>query len=298
MKFFKNSIIIAAILFCCVGCGMTKVDKGYEGAKINILGSDKGDIEILSTGYQFYNTFKYDVIKNPLFIQEYVWTASRDEGSETDESITFQSSNSLEFTADVGISFNMKEGQTGKIYEKYHKTVEQLIDTNLRNSVRDAFNRMGSKRDAEQIYGSGKGDFILEIEKDVREYWKDYLKINKIYLIGSLNPPKQVKEAIAKKIEATQKAAQRRNEVEQSRAEADKKIEEARGSSESKKLEANAEAYQILKKAESEAKGIELINKQLSNSPYYVEYIKAQKWDGKLPGFVGGSTPVPMINIK
>lgn len=297
MKSIMRFTICLTMCLFCVGCGMTKIDKGYEGAKINKLGSDKGEIEILKTGFQFYNPIKYDVIENPLFVQEYVWTASRDEGSETDESITFQSSNSLEFKADVGISFCMKEGKTGILYEKYHKTIQQMIDTNLRNSVRDAFNRMASERDAEQIYGSGKTDFIKDVEKDVKVFWSDYLDIKKIYLIGSLNPPIQVQAAIAKKIEATQKAAQRRNEVEQSRAEADKKIEEARGAAESAKLAADAKAYKILTEAEAEAKGIRLINEQLSKSHDYVEYIKAQKWDGKLPGFVGGNSPVPMINL-
>ena len=297
MKKFIQVIILLSIMMVC-GFGCTKIDKGYEGAKINTLGTDKGGVKILETGRVFYNPLKYDVITNPLFIQEYVWTASSDEGSETDESITFQSSNSLEFRADVGISFCMKKGQTGILYENYHKTVKQMIDTNLRNSVRDAFNRLGSKRDAEAIYGSGKAEFIKSIEQDVREFWKESLDIKKVYLIGSLNPPEQVKNAIAKKIEATQKAAQRRNEVEQSKAEADKKIEEARGAAESAKLAADARAYQISTEAQAEAKGIELINTQLSKSKDYVEYVKAQKWDGKLPGFVGGNSPVPMINVK
>lgn len=297
-KFMVSIILCVALGFGTFGCGVQKIDQGYEGAKINVLGSDKGEIEILGQGWNFYNSFKYDIIQNPTFVQEYVWTKSPEEGSETDESITFQSSNSLAFNADVGISFNMIPGKTGEIYKKYHKTVKQLIDTNLRNTVRDAFNRMASMRDAENIYGFGKTKFISDVEKDVRDFWAEYLDIKKIYLIGKLEPPPQVMEAIAKKIEATQKAAQRRNEVEQSKAEADKAIEEARGVAESKKIAADAKAYQILKEAEAEAKSIELVNKQLAKSPDYVEYVKAQRWDGKLPGFVGGNTPIPMINMK
>lgn len=290
--------LCASLIVSGYGCGVQKIDQGYEGAKINVLGSDKGEIEILGQGWQIYNSFKYDIVQNPTFVQEYVWTANNEEGSYGDESITFQSSNSLPFTADVGISFNMIPGKTGEIYKKYHKNVKEMIDSNLRNSVRDAFNREASLRSAENIYGKGKTIFIADVEKDVRDFWKDYLDIKKIYIIGKLEPPEQVRVAIAKKIEATQKAQQRRNEVEQSKAEADKKIEEARGQAESAKIAADAKAYKILTEAKAEAKSIELVNKQLSRSPEYVEYVKANKWDGKLPGFIGGQSPIPMINVK
>ena len=296
-KFFGVLGMCVVMATSTTGC-IEKIDKGYEAAQINTLGSDKGDVKILGTGWKFYNSFKYDLIQNPTFVQEYVWTASKEEGSKNNESITFQSSNSLAFTADVGISFSVREGRSGAIYEKYHKSVDEMVDTNLRNTVRDAFNRMASSRDAEAIYGSGKVSFINDVYKDVREYWEEDLDIKKIYLIGKLDPPEQVKKAINKKIEATQKAAQRRNEVEQSRAEADKKIEEARGNSESVKIAADGKAYEILKEAEAKAKSIELVNKQLGRSPLYIEYLKALRWDGKLPYYMGGDAPLPMINIK
>lgn len=284
------------LLMVVTGCG--KIDKGYEGALINTIGTDKGEIEVLDTGWQMYNTFKYDIITNPTFVQEYAWTATAEEGSENDESITFQSSNSLAFTADIGISFHIVKGATGKLYEKYHKTIKQLIDTNLRNTVRDAFNRMASQRDAESIYGKGKTEFIKAVENDVRQFWAGYLDIKKIYLLGRLDPPDQVKLAISKKIEATQKAHTRQNEVAEATAAANKEIETAKGKARSLELAADAVAYKITKEATAKAGAILLINKQLSKSPAYIEYIKAKNWDGKLPIYMAGDAPVPFINIK
>jgi regulator of protease activity HflC (stomatin/prohibitin superfamily) len=278
--------------------GCTKIDKGYEGAKINTLGSDQGEIQPLGTGWHFYNPLKYDIVVNPTYVQEYVWTKSIEEGSLTDESITFQSSNSLAFNADVGISIALIPGKSGVLYEKYHKTVDDVIKTNFRNTVRDSFNRVASSRDEENIYGSGKSDFVEEVEERVRGYWKDYFEIRKVYLIGKLDPPLQIQEAISKKIEATQMAEQRRNEVEQSKAEANKKIEEARGVAESQRLEADAKAYKILTEATAEAKSISLVNEQLAKSPQYIEYIKARQWDGALPRFMGGKEPVPFLKVE
>lgn len=285
------------IMTMTTGC-MTKVDKGYEGAKINTIGTDKGGIEILTTGRHFYNPIKYDVIQNPVFRQEYVWTSSKDEGSKNDESITFQSSNSLKFTANVGISFSLIPNKSGELYEKYHKTLKDMIDSNIRNSVRDAFNRAASERDAEDIYGKGKNKFIADVTDEVTRYWENYFIIHKIYLVGPLDPPDQIRTAINKKIEAIQKAQQRENEVAESRAAANKKIEIARGDAESRKLDADAAAYEIERMAKAEAKAIRLVNDQLGGSPLYIELERVKAWDGKYPTYVGGGLPMMMKEIK
>lgn len=291
MKSFKVWFLFLVIMMAFMA-GCTKIDQGYEGAKINTLGSDKGEIEILGTGWHFFNALKYDVKENPTFVKDYIWTAALEEGSPTNESITFQSSNSLAFTADVGVSLSLIPGKSGELYRKYHKTVEEIIKTNVRNTVRDAFNRIASGRDEENIYGGGKADFVKAVEADVREFWGAYLDIKKIYLVGKLDPPEEVKKAISKKIEATQMAEMRRNEVEQSKAEADKEIETARGLATSKRLGADAKAYSILAEAEAEAKKIKLINDQLSKSPDYNNYLLVTRWSGDLPLVTGGTTPL------
>jgi hypothetical protein len=48
--------------------------------------------------------------------------------------------------------------------------------------------------------------------------------------------------------------------------------------------------------AQAEAKKVQLINDQLAQSPQYVEYIKVQRWDGKLPVYMMGGT-VPLMQI-
>lgn len=302
MNKFKIGLIAGLALIFTAGllspAFIVKIDKGYEGAKINTLGTSQGDITPMGTGWHTFNCIKYDIITNPTFVQEYVWTASKDEGSPNDESIDFQSSNSLQFTANVGIKFVVRHGVTGKLYTEYHKEMADMIDTNLRNSVRDAFVAAGSTRDAEKIYGSGKNEFVADVEARVRAQWNDYLDIKKVYLVGSLVPPQQIRAAINAKIQAKQKAQQRQNEVAESRAKADKQIAEARGVAESRKLAADAEAYEVTAKSTAQADAIRRINEQLAKSPRYIEYVKAQKWDGALPTYMAGAAPMPMMDIK
>jgi len=53
--------------------------------------------------------------------------------------------------------------------------------------------------------------------------------------------------------------------------------------------------------AEGEAQAITIIDQQLRNNPTYLEWLKATKWDGKLPlvtgGAEGGQGVTPFIEI-
>ena len=51
--------------------------------------------------------------------------------------------------------------------------------------------------------------------------------------------------------------------------------------------------------AQGEAEAIAIINNALSQNPYYLEWLKTQAWDGKLPLVVGeGGTPFIQIPVQ
>ena len=63
---------------------------------------------------------------------------------------------------------------------------------------------------------------------------------------------------------------------------------------EARQLEAQAVglAAANIAEAQGEAEAISIINNALSQNPYYLEWLKTQAWDGKLPLVVGeGGTP-------
>ena len=122
-----------------------------------------------------------------------MWTRDKTEGSDTDESVTFQSEESLTFNTDIGISYSVSKGSSAEIYRTYRKDIKQITDVDMRNSVRDAFNRLGSSRSVEDIYGAGKATFLADVEKDVSEYWKPHILVHKLYLVGEMRPPASVK---------------------------------------------------------------------------------------------------------
>lgn len=282
-KFPKTAI---AVFFCLSMMSCSKVPAGYRGVKVYLLGTEKGiDTEELNVG-RYWIGWNEELYLFPTFLQNYVWTRNKDEGSPNDESITFQTKEGMAVNADVGISYGIRPDKVSELFQKYRKGVEEITDVHLRNIVRDAFVTAASKKEVEYVYGEGKAQLIEEVEKLCREQLVDIgINIEKIYLVGDLRLPKTVVAALNSKIEAKQRAEQRENELREAQAEAQKKIAQAQG-----------EAKSILVTAESQAKANKLLAESIT--PVLVQYEMATKWNGITPQIVGQSGILPMIEMN
>jgi regulator of protease activity HflC (stomatin/prohibitin superfamily) len=251
---------------------------------VYLLGGSKGvDSEELGVG-RYWIGINEELYLFPTFMQNYEWTADSRNGSETDESISFQTVEGLTVNADVGISYAIDPTKVTTIYQTYRRGVDEITDTFLRNMVRDALVKVSSDKPVDYVYGAGKASLIEQTLKIVQDQVAEQgIMVSKIYWIGEIRLPSNVIESINVKIEATQRAQQRRNEVEQAKAEADKKIEEARGQAES-----------ILRVAEAQAKANKLLADSLTSE--FVQYQAITKWDGILPKMTGSSA-IPFVDV-
>ncbi|NTU85262.1 MAG: prohibitin family protein, partial [Chloroflexales bacterium] len=91
--------------------------------------------------------------------------------------------------------------------------------------------------------------------------------------------PDSLQEALNNKIQAQQQAEQQRYQLEQARVRAEQDKVEAQG-------RANALLVQAEAQAEANRKLAESVTEPL------IRYQQIQKWDGKLPVFTGGATPL------
>ena len=87
-------------------------------------------------------------------------------------------------------------------------------------------------------------------------------------------------QSIQAKVIAAQDALKMQNKTAEKEEEAKQKVIAAQAEADSQKIKADAEAY-----------AIEQVQKQLTNSPNYIDYMKIQNWDGKLPAAVGDVNP-------
>ncbi|MSS86067.1 MAG: hypothetical protein CK526_01660 [Thaumarchaeota archaeon] len=120
-----------------------------------------------------------------------------------------------------------------------------------------------------------------DIENAIRERLTQFYVETEVISITDFEFSLLFAQAIESKVEAEQKAQKAENDL-------------IRIEVEARQLEAQAVglAAANIEEARGEAEAISIINSALSENPYYLEWLKTQAWDGKLPLVVGeGGTP-------
>jgi regulator of protease activity HflC (stomatin/prohibitin superfamily) len=110
------------------------------------------------------------------------------------------------------------------------------------------------------------------------------------------------KQAVEAKVAAQQRALQAQNELRRIQIEAQQNEAKAIGEQKANIARAEGIKQSNVLQAEGEAQAITIIDQQLRNNPTYLEWLKATKWDGKLPlvtggGAGGGQGVTPFIEI-
>lgn len=96
------------------------------------------------------------------------------------------------------------------------------------------------------------------------------------FAIENLSFDDAFEQSIQAKVIAAQDALKMKNKTVEREEEARQKVIAAQADADSQKIKADAEAY-----------AIKAVQEQLNASPNYIEYIKINNWDGKLPQAIG-----------
>jgi regulator of protease activity HflC (stomatin/prohibitin superfamily) len=295
----RQVLLTAAILIAVVylGCATaTRVDAGHVGIRVKLAGSDRGvqDMPVV-TGWVFFNPLTEQIVLFPTSVQNVVWTQSAHEGKAFDESITFSSSEGVNASADIGLSFHIEPALAPKLYGRFRlNDLEKLSDGYMRNTVREAFNDVASRLPVQDIYGAGKSKMLGDVTQKCRDvFGKDGIVIDQLTINGALRLPPNVMDAINRAMEATQKAIESKNRVAQVEAEAQQAITQAHGAAEAARQKAQGEADGLLIRSRAEAQANEII--RLSTTPAVLQYRALEHWDGKLPEY--NATQLPMLTI-
>ncbi|MGY5147215.1 MAG: prohibitin family protein [Candidatus Nitrosopumilus sp. bin_7KS] len=127
-----------------------------------------------------------------------------------------------------------------------------------------------------------------DIEFSIRERLNQFNVVTEVISITDFEFSALFASAIESKVEAEQNALRAENDL--------KRIEV-----EARQAEANAVglANANIAEAKGEAEAIGIINRALAENPNYLDWLKTQAWDGKLPLVVGeGGTPFISIPVK
>lgn len=282
MKGLKAVLLGLIMVVTMSSC--SKVPAGNVGVKFHLLGQDKGvDYDVLTPG-RYWIGYNEELFLYQTYNQTKLWTSDVRAGSQNDDDFNFQSNKGLKLSASISIEYHVKPENVPAIFETYKRGLDEVTNKVLRNALRDAFNMAASQRTAEQMYGSGKIEFmdavtaLAKIEAEERG-----ITIDDIYLVGNIIVPNSITDALESKIKATQLAQQKENELRQTEADAAKVIVKSQGIADA-----------LIIKADAEAKANRIVAASLTKS--LIDYNRVEKWDGKLPGVTGGA--VPFLNLN
>ncbi|MDU4375132.1 MAG: SPFH domain-containing protein [Bilophila wadsworthia] len=294
-KTLLSTISIVLLLIVCAFAirSCAKVEAGYVGVRVNLLGGNKGvDSEVLGVG-RYWIGWNQELYLFPTFQQTAAWQGREGKSG----AFQFQSKEGLSLSADMSLSFTVNPDMVSVLFQKYRKGIEEITNVYLYNIIRDVIVQVASSRTAESMYGDGKSAFVVEINKLVREKMQPIgINIDYIAIVGNVWLPQNVKMAIDEKVKAGQFAAQRETEVATARAEADKAVATAEGEARSKKQIADANAYAILAEATAQEKANQILAKSLT--PELIQYNMATRWNGVLPSVTSGAVPFLNLGMK
>lgn len=104
-------------------------------------------------------------------------------------------------------------------------------------------------------------------------------------------------EAIERKVVILQESLASENKLKQIQFEAQQTIAKAEGDMNSTIAIAYGNAQATKLNGEAQAYAIDVINRQLAQSPQYIEYLKANKWNGNVPTYMMSGATIPMISL-
>lgn len=262
---------------------------GEVGVVVNLFGEKQGIQEKeLGIGVHFIAPWE-KVYKFPIYEQNHQWIK--------EEGFNFQTSEGLSVQADIGITFNLEPSKVSQLFYKYRKGMDEITHLFIKNTIRDGINKVASKMKIEELYGPKKEDFFKDVHTLISEELQPLgFNMNHIFIIGKFVVPDIVREALNKKIEATQLAQQRENELRESEAQAKKEMAIADGIGKSKIISAKADAESLIIEATSKAKANNMLNTSITLD--LLKWQAINKWNGILPTALSGEDTTFLLDLK
>jgi regulator of protease activity HflC (stomatin/prohibitin superfamily) len=263
---------VAIILFALIQpFTIERVDAGHVGIKVNLTGDNRGVSKYeYKTGWVVYNSWTENIYEFPTFQQHIEF--------EQQQVITRGG-----FPADIKPTFNysLKPNAVGDMFQNLRLPIKDVEQGWLKNAIVGAVNDVANTWEVDSIFGHRQA-FEAAIVAECN------LRLSKWFTVSQMRsniiPPGPLQEAIIAKTKSVQQAEASKQQAIAAKADGERKVAVAK-----------ADSAELIINASAAAKAIKL--KQQELTPVYIEYVKAQAWDGKLPSTMAGSSGT-FLNIK
>jgi hypothetical protein len=265
-------IAIAAILIAIIQpIEIERVDAGHVGIKVKLTGNARGVSNYeYKTGWVVYNSWTEQMLEFPTY-QQHI---------EYDDQVIITKGG---FSASIKPSFNysLKATAIGDMFSNLRVDVKQIEQGWLKNAIIGAVNDVSNTWEVDSIF-THRAQFEANIVTECNARLTKWFNVSQ--LRTNITPPESLQESIINKTKAIQQAEASEQQAIAAIAEGKRKVAVAR-----------ADSAEMIINAQAAAASIKIKQNQLS--PLYIEYLKAQAWDGKLPTTVAGGNGL-FMNIK
>lgn len=202
--------------------------------------------------------------------------------------------NGTDISVDVAVNFSVQKGNAANLHLKHGPCVVdengnssggyiQFIDDKVKGAIKDVVGRYTYQ----EVYSTKREALEGEIEEIlVKDFKGNFINFHYVE-IADVNLPKNIATEITNKETQKQKNLTAKQKQQEQEYLAKAKIATAQGDS-----------AKVIINATAEAEAIKIKQAQLRQSPQYIEYMKASKWDGKMPTVVTSGGSGLIIDMK
>jgi len=248
-----------------------RVNAGCVGIQVKLAGSDRGVTDYkYKTGWVVYNSWYTQVIEIPTTIQHIEYK---------EQPVTTKGG----FPTVINPTFNyaVKPSEAGDMYVNLRKPLKELEEGWIKTAIVGAANDIANTWTIDSIFNN-LGLFEVSIKAECNKRLDRWFAIDQLRI--NITPPEALKESIAKKTKSIQDVQVAENDKKVVIAEGYNRIAKARADSTVKMIQALTDAAVIR-------------TKQQQLTPMYIDWIKADKWDGQLPTTILGNSNGVMLNL-
>lgn len=257
-------ILIIVLLSSFVGC--ERIDAGHVGLKVNMTGGNQGVSKTeYVTGWQSYWRLAQKIYEFPTYQQHKEY-----------EPYQVPTKGGIPFTVHPTFNYNLDAGKVAEMFQRFRVSLNTLEDGYLKTTMSTTIREVTNTFTADSLLNNQAG-FDMAILEKLNKKLHPYFTVTQF--TANLTPDDKLKDGIVNKAKAVQDAQAKQAQVAVAIANAQVELTNGRKDS----------ALTVMK-AESEAKAIRVKQEALQQSPQYVELIKAERWDGKLPTVTSGGT--------
>jgi len=262
----------------------TYVNPGYVGIVIHRAGGGVDPVP-LGPGIHARIPFATGIEEYPVFLKTVVLTKNPTEGSALNDEINVNSVEGQPISLDVSLSFQLDQSQTPKLYTTFRTDINQITHGFVKQTIRQALQEVVGTEPVADVIGPKKAEATNRVRTLISQRLQPMGFDVRQFTINELRAPPAVMDAINQKNVMQQQALTAQNELQ-------KNTFNAQGDS----IKAAGRAKAITAEAEAQARANTLLAQSIT--PTLVQYQIANKWDGKLPTYSGGGTPMIQLPSK